>query len=226
MNKNKIVIAIDGPVGVGKGTLAVRLAKRLGANYLYTGGMYRALTLACLMKKVDVNDEEKVFNLLGKKLIDIKLTDLETRVFIESKEVTDEIFSFEVNAKVSTVAAYPRVRKEMVKQQRKMTEGVNIVVEGRDIATDVVPHADLKIYLTADVNVRAQRRLKQLQKRGVNVPLEGVLEEIKKRDKQDMEREASPLRIVQDAYVIDTTSLSIEETVEKVINKLREKGLA
>lgn len=226
MNKNRIVVAIDGPVGVGKGTLAVRLAKELGANYLYTGGMYRALTLFCLMKKVDVNDEEKVFSLLKKNLIDIKLTDLETRVFIEGKEVTDEIFSFEVNAKVSTVAAYPRVRREMVKRQKKMTEGVNIVVEGRDSATDVVPHADLKIYLTADLNVRAERRLKQLQKRGINVPIEEVIDEIMKRDKADMEREASPLRVAEGAYVIDTTNLTIEETVEKVVSKLHEKSLA
>lgn len=225
MNK-KLIIAIDGPVGVGKGTLAVRLAKRLGANYLYTGGMYRALTLACLMKGINIDDEKEVFSLLKKISLDVIVTDFETRVFIEGGEVTDEIFSFEVNAKVSTVAAYPRVRKEMVKRQKKMTEGVNIVVEGRDIATDVVPHADFKIYLTADVNVRAERRLKQLQKRGVNVTLEGVLDEIKKRDKKDMERDTSPLRIVPDAYVIDTTDLTIDETVEKVINKLHEKNLA
>lgn len=224
--KKNLVVAIDGPVGVGKGTLAVRLAKKLGADYLYTGGMYRALTLLCLMKKVNVNNEEEVLNLLNKNLIDLKLTDLETRVFIEGQEVTDDIFSFEVNENVSIVAAHPSVREEMVKRQKKMAEGLNIVVEGRDSSTDVVPHADLKIYLTADENVRAQRRLKQLQKRGVNVSIEEVLTEVRKRDKKDMGRKASPLRIVPDAYVIDTTSLSIEETVEKVINKLSEKGLA
>lgn len=225
MNK-KLIIAIDGPVGVGKGTLAVRLAKRLGANYLYTGGMYRALTLDCLMKGINIGDEEEVFNLLKKISLDVIVTDFETRVFIEGEEVTDEIFSFEVNAKVSTVAAYPRVRIEMVRRQRKMAEGKHIIIEGRDAAIDIVPHADLKIYLTADVNVRSQRRLKQLQKRGVNVPIEHVLGEIKKRDKADMEREASPLRVAEDAYVINTTNLTIEETVEKVISKLHEKSLA
>lgn len=226
MNKKNLIIAIDGPVGVGKGTLAVRLAKKLGANYLYTGGMYRALTLVCLMKGIDVNDEEKVFNLLQNLDIDIIPTKSETRVFVDGEEITDEIFSFEVNANVSTVSTHARVRKEMVARQKKMAEEKDIVIEGRDSATDVVPHADLKIYLTADINVRAQRRLKQLQKRGVDVPIEHVLEEIEKRDARDMSREASPLKIVPDAYVIDTTNLSIEETVEKVISKLHEKGFA
>lgn len=224
MNK-KLVIAIDGPVGVGKGTLAVGLAKKLGAQYLYTGGMYRALTLACLMNKLDIHDEKKVLDLLKKNLIEIKLTNLETRVFVEGEEVTDEIFSPQVTKNVPIVAAHPRVRREMVHRQKKIVEGVNIIVEGRDSATDVVPHADLKIYLTADVNVRAQRRLKQVQKRGLNTPFEEVLREVELRDRQDMERTASPLIIVPDAYVIDTTNLTIDETVEKVMNKLREKGL-
>ncbi len=225
MNKNKLVIARDGPVGVGKGTLAVRLAKKLGAEYLYTGGMYRALALACLMKKVNIDSEKEVFDLLEKIVIEVIDTDFETRVFVEGKEVTDEIFSFEVNAKVPIVAAYPSVRKEMVERQKKMAEGKHIIIEGRDAATDIAPYADLKIYLTADIHVRAERRVKQLQKRGVNVPVEHILGEIEKRDKADMEREASPLKIVPDAFVIDTTNLSIDETVEKVMERLREKSL-
>lgn len=224
MNGKNLVIAIDGPVGVGKGTLAVRLAKKLGAEYLYTGGMYRALTLACIMNGIDIYEEEKVLDLLNKTTIDVRATDFETRIFLAGEEVTDEIFSFEVNAKVSIVSAYAQIRKEMVKRQKKMVVGKHIVIEGRDSATDVAPQADLKIYLTADVNVRAQRRHKQLQKRGVDVPLPEILDEVKKRDKIDMERKASPLRIVPDAFVIDTTNLTIEETVNKVISKLQKKG--
>lgn len=223
--KNKLVIAIDGPVGAGKGTLAVALAKRLGALYIYTGGMYRALTLACLRENVDLNDEEKVLEVLRKSAIDLKIAELGTRVFINNKEVTDEIFSLEVTSKVPVIAAFKKVRKEMVYRQRKMAQSNKVMIEGRDIATDVAPNADLKIYLTADVNVRAQRRLKQFQKRGLNISINEVIRDIETRDKQDMEREVSPLVIPSDAIAIDTTNDTVEDTLNKVLQILREKGL-
>lgn len=224
MNKT-ITIAIDGPVGVGKGTLAVALAKKLGAEYLYTGSMYRALTLACLRNNIDIYNENEVSNLLKKISMKIQLTDLETRVFLDGKEISDDIFSQEVTNKVPIVAAFPSVREEMVLRQKQMSEGKNIIIEGRDSATDVAPNADLKLYLTADVAIRAQRRLKQLQKRGFSISFEDVLRQVQQRDKQDMERKASPLRITADAFVIDTTNLTVEETVEKAMKKLKEKNL-
>lgn len=226
----KITIAIDGPVGVGKGTLALTLAKRLDAEYLYTGGMYRALALACLREKVDFNNEEAVLNLLKNISIELKLIEhknrFDTQVFLDGVDVSNDIFLPDVSSKTAVVAAFSRIRKEMVIRQKKIAQGKNIVVEGRDISTDVLPEANLKIYLTADINIRVERRLKQLKERGVNVSFEDVLREIQERDRRDQERLASPLMIVPDAYVLDTTNLTIEETVEKVMEKLKEKSLA
>lgn len=230
MSEKRITIAIDGPVGVGKGTLALTLAKRLNAEYLYTGGMYRALALACLRGKVDLNNEEAVFNLLKNISIELKLIEhknrFDTQVFLDGADVSSDIFLPEVSSKTAVVAAFSRVRKEMVIRQKKIAQGKNIVVEGRDISTDVLPEANLKIYLTADINIRVERRLKQLKERGVNVSFEDVLREIQERDRRDQERLASPLMIVPGAYVLDTTNLTIEQTVEKVMEKLKEKSLA
>lgn len=219
------MIAIDGPVGSGKGTLAVALANRLDALYIYTGGMYRALALVCLQQNVDVHDEEKVLDLLGKISIELKLTNLDTRVFLDGIEVSDEIFKPEVTKATPIVSAFSSVRKEMVKRQREMIKDAAVVVEGRDIATDVLPSADVKIYLTADIRIRAQRRLKQLEKRGIKINIDEVRRDVEERDRMDTTRLASPLTITSDAYVLDTTNLTIEETVEKVMDKLRAEGL-
>lgn len=223
MNK-KLVIAIDGPVGSGKGTLAVALAKRLNAFYVYTGGMYRALAYECLKKNVDVHNEVKVLELLQKISLTLRVEEYGTIISINGREIFDEMFLPEVTRTVPIVAAMPAVRREMVTRQRKTIEGRSVVVEGRDSATDVAPHADLKIYLTADINTRAKRRLEQLKKRDINISLEEVIEQIKERDRQDTERKASPLTVVWDAYVIDTSNLTIEQTVEKAMAKLKEKG--
>lgn len=224
MNKN-LTIAIDGPVGSGKGTLAVALAKKLGAFYLYTGGMYRALALACLRQNIDPHSEEKVLDLLGKISIELKIANLGTKVFLNNVDISDEIFSLEVTKKVPTVAAFSKVRIEMVKRQKKLIEDKTVVVEGRDSSTDVTPNADLKIYLTADIKTRTKRRLKQLAKRDVNITFDEVEYDVKERDRLDSTRYASPLKIVPDAYILDTTNLSIEETVNKVLEKLKEKEL-
>lgn len=223
MLRKQLVIAIDGPVGVGKGTLTIALAKKLNVPSIYTGGMYRALALACLRAKIDIYDEAKVFGLLKKASIKLQTTKFGTRVFLDGKEVSNEIFLPEISRAVHIVAAYPSVRREMVTRQKKLIKGKSVVIEGRDIATDVAPGADLKIYLTASVEERAKRRFEQFKEKGVEISFEEVLRDLEERDKKDREREASPLTITPDAYVLDTTNLSIEETVEKVMGKLKEK---
>lgn len=223
--KKNISIAIDGPVGSGKGTLAVALARKIGALYIYTGGMYRALTLACLRNKIDINSEDNVLELLKNIDIELRLTDFGTRVFLNGKEVSEEIFTPKIANTTPIIAAFSSIRKEMVIRQKELTKGKAVVVEGRDSATDVVPNADMKIYLTADIKVRAQRRCKQLEDREIAVSFGKVLKDLRLRDKRDSERQASPLKIVKDAYVLDTTHLTVGETVNKVLEKLKKKNI-
>ncbi|MEX2013201.1 MAG: (d)CMP kinase [Candidatus Levyibacteriota bacterium] len=223
--RDKFTVAIDGPVGSGKGTLAVALSKKLNVLYIYTGGMYRALTLKCMREGVDISNEEAVLKVLNNTKVELGPTEYTTKVILDGKDVSSEIFSQEVANKTPIVASHERVRKEMVSRQQELIENAKAIVEGRDIASDVSPDADLKIYLTADLETRARRRLSQLEKRGINISLKEVKKEIESRDKKDIERAVSPLIIVGDAIVIDTTNDTIEQTVEKVESKLREKGL-
>ena len=225
MNKKTISIAIDGPVGSGKGTLALALAKKLNALYVYTGGMYRALALKCVQEGIDINNEEKVLKVLGNTTIELGPTEYVTKVILDSRDVSSEIFTQEITNKTPIVASHGRVRKEMVARQRELIENANAVIEGRDIASDVSPNADLKIYLTADLETRVKRRLVQFQKRGINLSLDEVKKEVLERDRKDMERQTSPLFIAEDAVVIDTTNDTIDETVDKVTDKLKEKNL-
>lgn len=230
MNKKTISVAIDGPVGSGKGTLAIALAKRIDALYVYTGAMYRELALACSRENVDFGNEEKVLEVLSRVSIELKQTVDGIRAILNGEDVSNEVFSPKISKLVPIVAAISRVRKEMVIRQRKMVKdaiesGKSIVMEGRDITTDVIPDADMKIYLTADVEKRAERRLKQFNERGMEITFDDVLKDLQKRDKQDTERLASPLRIVKDAVIIDTTNDTIDQTVNKVIEKLKEKDL-
>ncbi len=228
-----IKVAIDGPVGSGKGTLAVALANKLNALYVYTGAMYRELALACLREKTDIQDEKKVFAVFQKISIDFKSTREGVKAFLNGEDVSEEIFKPYVSKTVPIVAAFPRVREAMVLKQKKIAEdaiksGKSVVMEGRDITIDVLPNADVKIYLTADINVRVKRRLKQFEDRGIKTSFKDVLEDLKERDNKDIQRDASPLRMAKDAIVVDTTNDSIEQTVakvQKIMHKLAEKGL-
>ncbi len=223
-NKN-FIIAIDGPVGSGKGTLSIELAKSLSALYLYTGGMYRALALACLRKNTNIENKVAVLSVLSEINIDVKTESSGPKVFLNGEDVTEEIFRPEVGNAVPIVAAIVEVREEMVARQKELIKGKRAVVEGRDISTVVAPDAELKIYLTADIETRARRRLDQFKEKGISKTFEEVLGDTRRRDDLDIQREASPLTVVEDAYVIDTTNDSIFDTVEKVKKKLMEKKL-
>lgn len=230
MNKKIISIAIDGPVGAGKGTLAIALAKKINALYVYTGAMYRELALACLRRKTNINNEEEVFKTLNDISIELRNTDYGVRAFLDGEDVSDEIFKPDISNLVPVVAAFPKVRKEMVIRQKRVAKDAmekekSVVMEGRDIATDVLHDADIKIYLTADIDVRAQRRLKQLEERGIKAEFKDVLRDLKERDRQDTQRIASPLRIVENAVIMDTTNDTIDQTVERVMDELEKRKL-
>lgn len=223
--KSNFIIAIDGPVGVGKGTLALALSKKFEALYINTGAMYRAATLACIKKKIDLHDENQVLNVLSKTKIELRVIDNETRVFLDGVKADAEIFSVEISNAVPVISAYASVRSQMVRIQREIVDDNKAVVEGRDIATEVAPHADLKIFLTADIKVRAQRRYKQFLAKGQDIDIKELIKDIEMRDKLDMERDASPLEVTEDAYVLDTSNLSIDQTVEKVEEQMKRNGL-
>ena len=225
-----IKIAIDGPVGSGKGTLAVALTKRLNAFYVYTGAMYRELGIACLREKIDIKNEDEVIGILKSINIELKEVDGNIKAFLNNEDVTHEIFQPHAGKAASDVAVFPRVRKEMVLRQARIAKeaidsGKSVVMEGRDITTNVIPNADIKIYLTADIKVRAERRFKQFVDKGIKANFDDVLKDLEKRDKKDTERTASPLRVAEDAVVIDTTNDLIDQTVDKVIKRLKEKNL-
>jgi len=218
----QLQIAIDGPVGSGKGTLAVALAKELHAIHIYTGGMYRALALAVKRKGVDINDENAVCEVLKQSDIDLRIEGDSplTRVFLNGEDVSNEIFFPEVSNSTPVVAAYKRVREEMVNRQQAIARGRRGIIEGRDIATHVIPDADLKVYLTATVEERARRRFEQLKEKHVNISYDEVKKDVVERDEADSNREHAPLAVQNDAFVVDTTTDTIEDTVRKVKEEL------
>lgn len=220
-----LVIAIDGPVGSGKGTLSITLAKKLNILYLYTGGMYRALALACIRAGVDLDNEKKVLEILLKTEIEPEVNAGDTRILLNGEDVSEKIIEPEVSNSTPHVARHARVREEMVKRQKDLVEGKSAVIEGRDIASKVAPNADLKVHLTASVQARAKRRLKQYEEKGIDKTFDEVLEETKERDRKDIERKASPLEVSPGSVIIDTTNDSVMATVDKVLNILREKNL-
>ncbi len=215
------VVAIDGPAGSGKSTTAKLVAARLGYRYLDTGAMYRALTWFAMKHGVAPSDGEKLRVLAESVSIDFETHEDVNLVFINGEDVTKEIRGVEVTAKVSEVSAHPGVRRAMVKKQKELGKEGAIVAEGRDTTTVVFPDADAKIYLDASVRTRAERRLIDLVKMGVSTTLEELIADIERRDKYDTTRTHSPLKRARDAIVIDTTNVTIEEQVERVMSVLK-----
>ena len=212
-----MIIAIDGPAGSGKSTIARLIAKDKGLIYLDTGAMYRLVTLKALNKGIlgnnDLNDLEEIKKLLGNFNIDIK----ENGFYLDDVDVSEEIRKPVVSENVSDVAAIREVREKMVDLQRKFSESKNVILDGRDIGTVVFPNADLKIFLVADAKERAKRRYRELIQKGENVEIEEIYENILKRDKIDSTRKESPLKKAKDAVEVDTTSKSIEEVKNEIL---------
>lgn len=214
--KKALQIAIDGPAGAGKSTIAKLVAKKLNLFYLDTGAMYRAIAYNIIKNHGLIEDEQEVCKIAKTTEIVLDHSD-ERRVWCDGEDVTLAIRAPEISRAVSVVAAYAGVRERLVELQRIEAGRGGVIMDGRDIGTHVLPYADLKIFLTATPMERAQRRWRELVSSGKNVLLEEVAQDMELRDKHDTERNVSPLEAAQDAVIIDTTGLSIEELVAKII---------
>ena len=219
------IVAIDGPAGTGKGTITKIVAEKLGLVTIDTGATYRCITLAMIKQNVKLEEEEKIKEILEKSKIEFKNINGEQHTFLNDEDVSKEIRSNEVNSMVSQVSALKFVRYKMVDLQRKLAEGKDVIMEGRDIGTYVFPNADVKIYLDAQPEERARRRQKQNEEVGIQSTYEEVLAGIIARDENDKNKEMGALKVAEDAIVVDGTHGTIEENVQKVIEIINKKKL-
>lgn len=211
-------IAIDGPSGAGKSTIARELSKRLNFIYVDTGAMYRAIALYFLVKNIDISDEKLVSLYLNKIEIDIKYENKIQIVLLNGEDVSGKIRTEQIGKMASAISIFADVRQKLLDLQRNLAIKNNVVMDGRDIASYVLPNADLKIYLTASTEERASRRYLELKEKGIEVSLDEVKKDIETRDYRDMHRDIAPLKQVEDAILIDSSKLGIEEVVEKIMN--------
>lgn len=214
---NHIKIAIDGPAGSGKSTVAQKVAEKLGLLYLDSGAMYRAVTVLAIENGVETNIPELIK--LAKKC-HIEFSENGKSIFLNSEDISTQIRSPEVNTLVADIAKVPQIRTEIVRHQRRIGDEGSIIAEGRDLTTIVFPDADYKFYLDASVKERAKRRYAELLSQNVNTTLESVEEAIQTRDEKDTTREHSPLSVAQDAVCVDTTGMTIDEVVDYIISKV------
>ncbi len=210
----KIRIAIDGPAASGKSTTARLLAKKLGYLYIDTGAMYRAATLAVLRAGIDVHDEKAVERCVRTQKITLRIVNGEQRTYLNDEDVSDLIRTPQINKVISIIASYPGVRQVLIEQQRALAKEGGVVMDGRDIGTVVLPDAELKVFLVAGLKERARRRQKDLAQQGIRLSLPEIEQEISRRDQLDSSRKLGPLRQADDARVLDTTKLTIEEQAD------------
>lgn len=213
-----LVVAIDGPAGAGKSTVAQLAARKLGCTYIDTGAMYRAVAWKTLQRKQPVTDE-LILDVVKDVHVELAYVEGKTTVSVDGTDVTSEIRTPEVTAIVSQVAALGPVRSRMVELQRRMAAKGSVLMDGRDIATSVLPDANVKIFLTASIEERARRRFKEMQAKGYDVSLEELQKDIAARDKADSEREISPLVQAPDAELLDTSHMGIDEVVQAIIDR-------
>lgn len=211
--KKPYLLVIDGPAGSGKGTVAKLLSKKLNLNYLDSGAIYRLIALSAMEKKVDLDDDKSLVNLIKQVNIDF----IDGQTFLNNIDVSERIRYETVGTNASVIAKHLKLREEILSFQRKFFQGNGLVAEGRDMTTVVFPNADLKIYLDASVKERAKRRYKQLILKGKDVNIQDLTEDIIARDKLDKERIHSPLSIAEDAFVLNSDGLDIDQTVNKII---------
>ncbi|MCD8180906.1 MAG: (d)CMP kinase [Firmicutes bacterium] len=214
---NYISVAIDGPAGAGKSSVSKAAAQSLGFTYIDTGAMYRAAALFAIENGIDIrNDRETLINRLEEVKIVIRYTDKGQRVYLNGRDVSERIREEDVSIGASDVAVIQEVRDKLVALQRKMARSANVIMDGRDICTYVLPNAQVKIFLTASAESRAQRRYEQLKEKGEECDLQKIREDMEYRDKNDSERAVAPLKKADDAVLVDTTELNFEQSVEKI----------
>lgn len=214
---NCISVAIDGPAGAGKSSISRTVAKQMGFIYIDTGAMYRSVALYAIDKGIDTRAEKnKVIECLDDIKIEIKYTDSGQRILLNGVDVSEEIRQEKVSAGASDVAVIPQVRERLVDMQRKMAKSANVIMDGRDICSYVLPNAQVKIFLTASSEARAMRRYQELLEKGIECDFETIKNDMEARDKNDSSRAVSPLKKADDAVLVDTTELDFEQSVEKI----------
>ncbi len=218
-----ISIAVDGPAGAGKSTVSKGVAKELGFIYVDTGALYRTLGLGMLRNNINTSDEKEIANYLKTVNVDIKYVNSEQKVFLNGEDVSDFIRTNEISMLASKISAKPVVRAFLLELQRDLARKNNVIMDGRDIGTVVLPNATLKIFLTADAEDRANRRYKELIARGEKVEFSEILADVNKRDYDDMHREIAPLKQAEDALLLDTTGNNLEQSIELLKKVIKEK---